>query len=96
MAMADASNLDLCGGQDKTDAVVNDDYKSDDGNQWQLPDITDPPSCFNQGRSVQQPLPETAFSQEVEVRIRFTFTVKRCGSRIFVSSSPAMIDRNYN
>ena len=66
MAMADKSNLDHCGVLDKADSVANDDYKSDDGNQWQLPDITDPPSCFNQGQSVQQPLPiETSISVNV-------------------------------
>ena len=118
MAMADESNLDLCGGQDKTNAVANHDYKSDSGNQWQLPDITDPPSCFSQEQSVQQPLPletsisvnvdekqikdpavdtaETAFSQEVEVRIGFTFTINWCESRIFLGNSPEMINRNHN
>ena len=65
MAMADESNLDLCGGQDKTNAA-KDDYKSDGSNQWQLPDITDPPSYFSQGQSVQQPLPiETSISVNV-------------------------------
>ena len=119
MAMADESSLDLCGGQDKIHVLENEDYKSDGGNQWQLPDITDPPSCFSHGQSVQQHLPietsvsvnvggeeqlndpsvneaETTFSKQVEVRIRFTFNIKRFGSGIFVKSSAGVIDKNYN
>lgn len=117
MAKADESSLDLCGGQDKIHVLETEDYKSDGGNQWQLPDITDPPSCFSHGQSVQQHLPietsisvnvggqeelkdpsvdvaETVFSKQV--RVHFAFNINRCGTRIFVKSSPGVIDKNYN